>query len=39
MSIVPCRYGRFSIPDSVDMIFNALRKYEEWSQQEIAALA
>jgi len=38
MSIVSCRYGRFSIPDRDDLILNALYKYGEWAQQEIDVL-
>lgn len=39
MSIVSCRYGKFSIPDRDDLVLNAMRKYGEWAQQEIDVLA
>jgi len=39
MSIVPCRYGDFSIPSDSDLIFDAMRLYGEWAQQEIDLLS
>src|SRR5512142_509145 len=39
MSIVSCRYGDFAMPDRNDLVLNAMRKYGEWGQLEIDALA
>jgi FkbM family methyltransferase len=39
MPITHCRYGDFSIPDHSDLIFDALRLYGEWAQQELDLLS
>ena len=38
MTIPHCRYGDFSVPDRNDLIFNALREYGEWAQEELNVL-
>ncbi len=38
MSIFKCRYGDFSVPEKNDLIFNALREYGEWAQEELNLL-
>ena len=39
MTILHCRYGDFSVPDRNDLIFNALREYGEWGQEELDMLS
>jgi|GEM_PF-1993309 len=39
MSIITCRYGDFSVPESSDLILNAMRQYGEWGQQEVDLLS
>lgn len=39
MPIAHCRYGDFSIPNESDLIFDAMRMYGEWAQQEIEILS
>lgn len=38
MTIINCRYGDFSVPEREDLIFDALREYGEWAQEEIEML-
>lgn len=38
MTIMSCRYGDFSIPERDDLIFNSLREYGEWAQEELNML-
>jgi FkbM family methyltransferase len=39
MTTLHCRYGEFSVPDQNDLIFNALREYGEWAQEELDMLS
>ena len=39
MFVVPCRYGNFILPNYKDLIFDSMRKYGEWAQQEIDILS
>lgn len=39
MTILQCRYGKISVPQDDDLIFNALREYGEWSQKELDMLS
>lgn len=39
MTTLKCRYGDFSIPEQNDLIFNALREYGEWAQEELNLLS
>lgn len=38
MTILHCRCGEFSVPDRDDLVFNALREYGEWAQEELDLL-
>ncbi len=38
MKLIHCRYGDFFIPDFNDLIFNSMREYGEWAQEEIEML-
>ena len=39
MTTLHCRYGEFSVPDQNDLIFNGLREYGEWAQEELDMLS